>query len=341
MDYSLKSNTLVYTRPVLRWSIISFLSLFFITLLMQFILWKQYSLEATYVQLKNVFVHQSLPNYLELGAICNSLEDLYCAQKYFEKVVSIQPNNKLGLANLAIVLAKQKRWKEAEPNFKAYFSLGGSSYDMLYWYGLTISSLKGPSEGMQWIIHSIKANPKYIPAGKEVVNYYLEQKQKSLALSLIGAMTRGHPENFNLWNNFLNKNEFIEIDKSSVGENWTLISLDGNSYYIPLVLREHTRLKFFTVFDDVEYNLINTFTLNELLIPIEKDSEMKTITLNERNLKAHKVSFPNVLVAGVPVGEVVFYACENCPNLIGKSLLKEYKVQYWSENQINFLNIYK
>ncbi|MCB0357361.1 MAG: hypothetical protein KDD40_10155, partial [Bdellovibrionales bacterium] len=327
-------------RPILRWSFISFLTLFFMTLLLQFILWKQYSLEATYVQLKNLLVKESIENHLELGAICNSLSDHFCAQNYFQKVVDMEPNNKLGLANLAMVLAKQHKWQLAEPNFKAYFSLGGSSYDVLYWYGLTESVLKDVKEGMLWVAHALKTNPHFLPAGKKLVSYYLENQQRTLALSVVGSLTRGHPENYKEWNDFLNRKEYITSEGDSAAESsWTLMSLDGNNYYLPLVLRKNTRLKFFSVFDDVKYNLINKDTLNELLVPISEKTETKSITFNDRLLKVYLVSFPEVLVAGKNIGKVEFYACDSCPNIIGKDFLKDYNYQHWSENYIYYLSI--
>ncbi|MCB9024908.1 MAG: hypothetical protein H6625_01200 [Bdellovibrionaceae bacterium] len=328
-------------KPILRWSFIVFLSLFFITLLMQFIFWKQYSLEATYVQLKNIFLKETTSNYLELGAICNSLEDTQCAKKYFSHIIEREPNNKLALANLAMVLTKQKNWKDAEPLFKAYFTLGGESYDVFYWFGLTEKAIHGVESGMYWVLHSLKINPDYLLAGEEIVNHYLAQNNLPLSLSIIGSLTRGHPENYKYWNSFLNRKEFIDdIDDENPGKvNWELVSLDGLNYYLPLVLRKNTRIKFFSVFNYVESNLISTDTLNELLIPSQNIKEKKIIKFNERSLSVYPVFFPEIYVAGKKIEDVVFYTCKSCPNVIGSKFLDKYELQYWTENKIDFLKI--
>ncbi len=327
------------TKPFFRWSFITFLALFFITLLMQLILWKQYSLEATYVQLKSYFVEDSLANYLELGAICNSLGDNYCAEKYFTQVINIDPNNKLGLANLGLVLAKQKKWKQAEPNLKAYFSLGGSSFDVFYWYGLTVWALDSVDRGLNLVLRSLKINPIHLDAGKKAVSHLLAKQQRSLALSLIGAITRGNPESSSYWNDFLNRKEYIEPATEHTTPTWPLISLNNINFYLPLVFKKNTRLKFFSVFEDAKDNLINLSTLNELLVPVSLESKSKLIIYNDRSLTVYPVVLKNVLIAGVLKDEIKFYTCETCPNIIGKSFLKPYNLEYWSENKINYLKI--
>lgn len=343
MDINSSKESLQHQQPVVRWSLIIVLSTFFVSLLMQFTLWKQYSLEATYMQLKNIFLKESIANDLELGAICNSLNDILCAKNYFSKVIDKEPNNKLALANLAIVLAKQERWMEAEPYFKSYFSLGGSSFDVFYWFGITRKALKSLEEGTHWLLHSLKINPDYQKASETLVDYFLKSNDVVLALSLIGHITRGHPEDYHYWNDFLNRKKFIEPseEESLEVKNWQIVSLDGANYYLGLLLRENTRLKFFSLFNDMEYNLINKDVLNEMLVQVKSDSEKKIIKVNDRTLKVYPVSFSDVSISGQGVGEIEFFTCETCPNVLGKKFLDNYQLQYWSDNHIYYLSLIK
>ncbi len=329
-------------KPFIRGLLVIFLSTLLLFILIQSFLWKQHSLEATYVQLKNIFVERSLDNYIELGAICNSLGDFECSEKYFNKVIEINPNNKLGLANLGIILAKKKDWKKSQSPLKAYFSLGGRSFDVLYWYGLSLFHTGETDLGLGWILGALKENPTFFDAAELSTDYFFKSNQTSTALSLIGAITSGHPETSDYWYSFLAQERFTSLIESEAGaeDNWTLLSLDGVHYYLPLVLKEHTRVKYFSVFDDVDMNLVNTDILQELRIAIENIDSVKTIQLNDRNLQVHKVLISGALVLGKSVGDLEFYVCEKCPNILGKPFLKNYQLEFWSDLQVDFLSLH-
>jgi len=172
------------------------------------------------------------------------------------------------------------------------------------------------------------------------VNFFLKEHNPVMSLSTIGSITRGHPENFKYWSDFLSRKEYIDGDPEDKDLNsWKLLSLDGVNYYFPLVLKKNTRLKFFSVFNDVEYNLISTDSLNEVLIHVPENQKKKTINFNDRILSVYPVVFKDISIAGRTVGEIQFFTCESCPNIVGKNFLDKYNLEYWSNNQIYYLQI--
>jgi tetratricopeptide (TPR) repeat protein len=306
---------------------------------MQLLIWRQYSLEASYIQIKNLLGKQNIENLIELGSICNSLKDYDSSEKYFNKVMQINPNNKLALANLGILLSKKGEWQKSLPALRSYFSLGGQSFDATYWYGKSLINLKQYREGWGWIFQSLRENPTFFDGALELVEEFSKRRDWGLTLSLIGAITGGHPEAFDYWYDFVGQEKFLSFPELEKDPNLLILSLDNVNYYLPVVLRSPSRIKYFSLFEDVEFNLMNSDIINELRLIIPERSEEITIKYNDRPLKVREIKISDVTSLGKKFSQVSFYFCESCPNILGKPFLKNFNLEYWTENKIQFLNL--
>ena len=325
-------------RYLIRWFSIAGLMAFFLALFVQFFVWKQYSFAASFLQLKSLFSRDKVSANLELGTICNTLDNLNCSIKYFNKVVNKDPKNKSALANLGMALAGTSQWKKAEPVLEGYFSLGGDSFDVVYWYGRTLYELGRPEKGVDWYYYSLKLNSSYRKASDTLLNLFMKKNDVAGALSLIGAITRGQPENIKYWQRMLDSKKFLkqkDVAKSDI--NWFIPSLDGIHFYVSTILKDNSRIRYFSINQQRDQNTLSMDTMDELLLNVPKSVKKVKVTIDDIDQDAVEFVLDNVRIGGWREPHLTVVACRKCPNELGNSFLKQFHIEKWTEFKTDFL----
>lgn len=184
-----------------RWSAIVGLVFVLVVLAVQLVLWGPHAFEVTYLQGRMLLGQETRENRLERGAICNSLKKHDCAVKIFTQLVEQNPMDRTALANLAINYVQTEKSEKAQPHFEAYFSLGGSGFDVMYWYAKSLRDLGELDRGRDWLYYSLVQNSEYESSAKELFHELVDDGRPYEATSLIGSLTSGKPEGSGHWNN--------------------------------------------------------------------------------------------------------------------------------------------
>ncbi len=220
---------------------------------MQFLMWGNFAFQVTYYQWKALGWGLTLEDHLDWGAICNTLENYHCSEKQFEKVLARWPRHQGATANLAMVLSRQGRWEEAILRYEDYFNRGGEALDVMAWYARSLVQIQDRELALIWYYRALSQEPEEAlsATANEVVDLLLELEQPEEALSLIGALTQGNPDNSFFW---ASKMDGLLAYVQSVGgrqpasgaeRSMRLPSLDGRSHYVPLSLAGRPKVDFF------------------------------------------------------------------------------------------------
>lgn len=334
----IKPKTLWETTTFgLKWLALSFLVLFFAIMTIQLFIWKDYGFEATYFRIKQLAGVSTLQDRIAVGAICNTLQRFECSVKEFTQVVEEDPNNKKALANLAIAYSMQGLWKSARPHYEAYFSLGGDSYDALYWYGKTVEALNGSEKSIPWFYYALAINNKSVNGVRSLYSSLLEMGSVVEALSLIGSFTRGRPYTSVDWQEKLLKTEFKIVD----GETVRLPSLDGRFHFLPLKLSEKGRPHFFRISEKSQVTIIDEDLIFEDLIPRPKVIEYESLRTREGLIDGYYVVVPKVFIGDYLLQNINAFVCSGCHSSLSTRDMKGFSVSGEIKYQIPFLKLKK
>ena len=235
-------------KKIIKWVQLSFLVFFFAFLSIQFYLWKELSIDATYYLLKATFYDTNESSLLKLGGYCNTLKDYECAEKYFKKAVYLNPLNKTAVANLAMSYSRLKKWAKSESHYQAYFSMGGTGFDVMYWYAKTLQNLSSLQDYKGWYYLSLSKNPSFFKAPQSLIEQLLKEDKVLEAMSVIGGVNKYQPNKKKYWFKLLNQSRFNKTLQVSNKENsFMLASIKDAGIYVPVWLEDSKRMELFKI----------------------------------------------------------------------------------------------
>lgn len=303
----------------------------------QMVLWQRFSIDMSWLMVKRITGQASIDDWLDIGGICNSLGKFSCSVEAFQEVLQRQPRQRSALANLAIAYCHLEQWKESQPYFEAYFSLGGDAYDTMFWYARALVHLGEKERGTEWYFKSLTKNGQFIEAAKELVDQLVETQKIEEALSLIGHLGEGHPEQDVFWgqkvmsiNSFMQTSE--EFKKRERVTTLKVPSLTGDHYYLPAWFAESGPVHFLLVDDSQSEVVLDRSIVDpELLREEVKKRQLKD------SQKLERLEIPRWRLGPWWMGNVTVDLCESCQSRVGSRMLNHLGMKEWSRFGVSFI----
>ena len=316
---------------------LSSLVAFIIFMGVQLLRWQQFSLEVSWFLLKRITAQATVDDWMNMGAICNSLEKFNCSVDSFLQVTYRQPNNSLALANLAIAHCQMGKWKQAQKYFEAYFSLSGEAFDTMFWYARTLIHLGEREKGVKWYYKALIKKPDLVEASTELVDHLMALAYYEEALSLIAHITGGKPEKVVFWGQkVVNLNTYMHHNKENrdpvIEESLKLPSLSGEDFYLPIWREEKGEVAFLLV-DRTQADIIFPRELmgEHLIKKVAKKKNLK------RGKSVEKVIVPRLRVGPWWLKNVKVSLCDGCQMRGGQNLLNRLHLKERTHFGDNFL----
>ncbi|MCB0422534.1 MAG: hypothetical protein KDD61_16150 [Bdellovibrionales bacterium] len=332
------------TISAIRWGGLLTLVGVFLFFCMQLFVWGQYSFDATLLIVKQYSGVAQEEDYLELGSICNAIDNHECAIRYFGKVLDMNPRHKTALANLGINYALDEKWDLAKSHFEGYFSMGGNGYDVLLWYGRVLDQIEGDGASIEWSYLALASKPTYQEAAIDLIEKLSRVGKKIEALSIIGGMAEGHPQQGSVWSDlFQNMSQEI-IDKgwpsSHEKESFLLAKVKGRHFYIPVALKEHHSLKLFAIDRAVKHLWMDEDFVfaNQIQIPV--DAPTHSLEWGGQQFVGREVKLEQLYIGPWTFKGLKVMACGQCPFIFGEEPLQLIDYKLWSRHQTEFLTVH-
>lgn len=303
----------------------------------QLVLWQKFSLEVSWFLLKRVTAQASIDDWLDMGAICNSLEKFDCSVDAFSKVIDRQPRNRQALANLAIAHCRLSQWTQAQRYFEAYFSLGGEAFDTMFWYARTLSRLGERERGVEWYYKTLTKKADFMEASTELVDHLMTMTRYEEALSFIAHINNGNPEKDVFWGQkVVSLNAYMhgnEKDREAITkESLKVPSLNGEGFYLPVWMEERGNVAFILV-DDTQPDIILPRELVDVRL-IEKVMEKKNLRTDD---SVDEVIVPSLRIGPWWLTDVRVSLCDGCQMRVGQGLLNHLNMKEWTRFGVDFL----
>ena len=318
-DYAVKpgSSWRTLSQGIYLFSLVTFI----IFIGVQLFLWQQFSVEVSWLMLKRVTAQATIDDWLDMGAICNSLEKFNCSVDSFSRVVDHQPSNPQALANLAVAYCRLNKWQQAQKYFEAYFSVGGDAFDIMFWYARSLTHLGEKRRGADWYYKVLTKKADFMEASTELVDQLMAMDHYEEALSFIAHITDGHPEKDMFWGKKVaNLNAYMHgIEKKRdprTKESLKIPSLNGSGFYLPMWMEERGQVDFILV-DETQADVVFPRELVDVRL-IKRVRKKKNWKIDD---SVSEAIVPRLRVGPWWLTDVKVFLCEGCPIRGGKSLL--------------------
>ncbi len=305
-------------------------------MIFQLLLYREHAFEMSVLYAKKAVGVVALHDQKKMGAICNSLHRLKCAERFFSEILNDYPNDLDALSNLAMALVGQGQYEKAEPYFKAYFAGDGASQEIMYWYGKSCEAQGEFDSALLWFYNVLYYNASNELASAELFKILHLQNRNYEAQSLLAALLAqtGSDEQKAIWQkqfDLYSGRVGFERSVASMGElakrRIALPALDGRNFYIPI----HSNGQVAGFIHSVETEMDTRFS--------EKD-------LSRFRLNAKKIGGTRVLIKSLEVGpfELTNFEaaiCDNCDSRLGGRLLSRISAHIDGRGKVPYLILHE
>jgi tetratricopeptide (TPR) repeat protein len=307
-----------------------------ILMLVQIINFHEYAYEATWIGFKRLIHIESSLDDKKLGAICNSVRRIECSAEIFKELLSEDPGDVVLLSNYAVSLTQLKKFNEAEPYYKAYFSGGGSAYDVMYWYAKALTETNRKVEALPWYYNSISLDFRNLEFVDGLVQALTQLNRKYEAQSLLLSLqTQADDVIFQekvkqeLSVLFLERTEpprnLASTDtQNKLAEVQKIFfpAMDGRHFFIPVQSEDKAGY--------IKYG------------EEDRETQISGSDLKQYNLKFQKLAANRVLIHHLKIGpfqatQFEAIICENCESRLGGKLLAQFSARIDSRGKVPFL----
>ncbi len=300
----------------------------------QFYSWRAYTLEVTWLQLKDVLKLSNIEDQMEFGAICNSLGRFECSVEKFDKVLSQNAMHRGAKGNIALALTELARHEEAIIHFRSYFDGGGQAVDVMRGYAQALASIGQWDRGIQWLYSALGREPANVVIANDLVDYLALVNREEEALSLIGGLIhRQGGQHDPFWSSKLevisHSERKIDPEENLAKSKIRILGLSPKVFLVPLRLGANSRVHFFKAdISEAKSQLPEDFCLDGACAS-EKDLSRGLASADSKSKQISLGSWVSL--------DAELEACRSCEAVLGQDILKRFHFEVTRENGLDLL----
>jgi hypothetical protein len=305
----------------------------------QISIYRDYAIEATWLQTLRIINVAEVNDLRKLGAICNSVSRPKCSRDIFKNILHIYPNDREALANLAIAYSMLGKHEKANLYYKAYFSSGRPSGDIILSYAKSLLAQNLTREALPLLYSVLYDKDDSIEVAQTLIGALNSEHKYLEKLSLLTSLvenSRDELVRFH-WQKEINRNnasnekskpierKVASVNHSEDGAKQELIlpSLDGRKFYIPIAT-DKDKFQFLTLVDGQTETIIS-----------EKD--ILALKLKVSRLSTQKVVIQNLAVGYFSPLQVEAQVCNDCLSQLGSRALAQLGAHIDGRGKIPYL----
>lgn len=281
-------------------------------------------------------------DYKTAAAKCMRVRAYDCAQKNWEYLLRMRPQDTPAMANLGIVMNLRENHAGAIAQFERAIDMGEGTYDLFAYYADSLEKAGRVDEAIDWSYRALAVVPRLVDVRGKLAKLLVARKRHYEALSLLGAYDRefgipGQPPWF--------EGQRIAIEASLArqpaagpgGSAALRLPRSGSHHYAPVALGE-ARPEAFVV--DTGASLL---TLDDDLLERSKVAhKVLGQKVAMKTADGRKVSGRTVVIQSLRVGphelkDVQAFACKGCVALLGQSALVRFDLKSSKVQGVEFL----
>ena len=135
----------------------------------------------------------SIAQLYELGASCNTKNDMKCAQAVFKRIIELDNSDHTALANLAISLTRAGKHADSLDFYNRYFSAGHRTTDTMAYYARSLRATGKSVEALDWNYKVMNEYPHFVDVAESIVSLLIEQKEIQKAFDFINFFVSKNP----------------------------------------------------------------------------------------------------------------------------------------------------
>ena len=275
---------------------------------------------------------------------CVEHRNYSCAEKKWREFVKLKPNEESGRANLAIVLTRAEKHKEAITIYEQLIDEGVGSWDLFANYANSLKAQGNEDKAMIWMYRTLAVVPNLVDVRGDLAKLLLKKNRGYEALSLLAS--------FDVASISKGANPYFVDQRISIAEaikhRETTNNHPGPSQLVPK-LEAH----FYTVVSAngadavpflIDTGATNTTVSTEILkkLGIVEPQQKTLVSVNladGRTIQVYKIFVPELKVGPFLLQNVPVTYCNTCEALVGQSVLERFDLATRKEGGVEFLEL--
>lgn len=299
--------------------------------------WREFSQKAFCLYLKEAFFELSKNDIEDLLRISLALHQDQPAEEYYQRLLSMEPENAELTLNLALFYSHRERHDEALELYerlpKHYFM----TPDLCFFYGLALSSFSRHEEALQWYYKSFGMFENLDNVEAIIRTLFLLQRP-SEGLSVIYSFNSKYPryeKYFKYYESLFS--ELLNKASPQLSKEVSVPEVEGH-YYVPVT---------FSLFKEPVMYLVDTgatfLTIPKKIyqkkIDTARPTGEKVVTIDANNHKRNNelIILTRVKIGSITLKNVKAILCDECTPLLGQSVLNRLDISTQNKQGRRFL----
>lgn len=258
---------------------------------------------------------------------CPKGKNINCKVLVYSRLNSLRPEDLSYKANLAMALTSNHEYKRASPIYEEIQKAGFSTYDLFASMGDNYGSLGQSEEAVESYTNALAIVPNLIDVVQSLAGVLVKLNRSVEALSLLESFSAKYSSAAKYL-----QGQMISIRKltgeSSTVENslsLRLMAIRGFHHYLPIQLAEKAKEDSFLVDTGASNLTMSTERLRKTSEEAFRKAKQITLQLADgRKISGYLTTLPQIQIGSWKFQNVELTFCDNCHNLVGKSVLKNF-----------------
>jgi predicted aspartyl protease len=277
-------------------------------------------------------------------AVCMKAGDLACAEKNWQQVLRLQPNDSRAMANLGILMNRRDDHRAAVAMFERAIDLGEGTWDLFSYYADSLEKTGRIDDAIAWSYRTLKVVPTLVDVRGKLAKMLVLQKKYYEALSLLTAFdnglgAKGHGAYFEAQRMAIESAIERNGNAPSVERSGLRLAAQDSHFFVPVTIGV-ARPATFLVDTGATVVVMDEALLAESKVAYKvREKKVTFSTADNRRLSGQLLTVSALRLGPYDLKDVPVYACKGCAPLLGQSVLSRFDLKSSKLQGVEFLSL--
>ena len=260
---------------------------------------------------------------------CPKGKDRICELIIYKRLTQIRPNDLTYKANLAMSLTASGDYLKAKVIYKELEKQAFSTYDLFAAEGRNNEALGDFQAASESYFNTLAIVPNLVDVVANLSRVLIKLNRLSESLSLLESFTEKYStsEKYLQAQIISTRNLMSDHSKDKSSGTLKLMAIQGFHHFLPIKLASSEKAKSFLVDTGATMLSVSTAQLKQASEEaFRKAKPIKLVVADGRTIKGYFTVLPTIEIGQWKIKNVETTFCEQCENLVGKSVLKNFRI---------------
>lgn len=277
-------------------------------------------------------------------AACMKAGDLDCAEKNWQQVLRLRPNDTHAMANIGILMNRRDEHRGAIAQFERAIDMGEGAWDLFSYYADSLEKVGRTDDAIAWSYKTLKIAPTLVDVRGKLAKLLVQQKKYYEALGLLSAfdddlVAKGHGAYFEAQRMAIESAIERNASAPSAERTGLRLAAQRSHFFAPVTLGQ-ARPATFLVDTGATVVVMDEALLTDSKVAYKvREKKVVFSTADNRKLTGQLLLVSALRLGPYELKDVPVYACKGCAPLLGQSVLSRFDLKSSKVQGVEFLSL--